>query len=81
MYHYVIELTSRFLIMGAADYWAFAWEYAIWNAAVAALQFWTDGLDPQMLSSTIERVHTAFLCSDSAQHLQYICYGYMFAIL
>ena len=40
MHHYMIELTSsRVLIMDATDYWSFAWEYSIWNAAVAALQF------------------------------------------
>ena len=58
--------------MDATDYWPFAWEYSIWNAAVTAPQFWMDDLDPPMLSNAIERVYIAFLCSDSAQHLQYI---------
>ena len=70
MHHYMIELTSRrFFIMDTTDYWLFAWEYSIWNAAVAALQFWMDDLDPLTLSNAIERVYTAFFCSDSAQHL------------
>ena len=69
----MIELTSRrFFIMDATDYWLFAQEYSIWNAAVTALQFWTENLDPQMLSNAIERVCTAFFCSDSTQHLRYI---------
>ena len=73
MNHYVIELTSRrFFIMDATDYWLFAQEYSIWNTAVPALQFWTNDLDPQMLSCSIERFYTAFFCSDSALHLQYI---------
>ena len=55
MHHYVIELTSRrFLTMDTTDYWLFVWEYSIWNAAVAALQFWTNNLNPQTLSSAIE---------------------------
>ena len=31
--------------MDATDYWPFAREYSIWNAAVAALQFWMADLD------------------------------------
>ena len=78
MHHYVIELTSRkFSIMDATDYWPFAWEYTIWNAAVKALQFWTD-LTPLTLSNAIERVYTAFFCSDSAQHLWYVAEEILF---
>ena len=58
--------------MDAADYWLFAREYSIWNAAVAALQFRMADLIPPMLSYAIEQVYTAFFCSDSAQHLRYI---------
>ena len=70
MHHYMIELTTgRFFIMDATEYWPFAHEFSIWNASVAAPQFWTEDLDPQTLSSAIERVSTAFFYSDSAQHL------------
>ena len=58
--------------MDATDYWLFAREYSIWNAAVAALQFWTADLDPQMLSNAVEQVYTTFFCSNSAQHLRNI---------
>ena len=58
--------------MDANDYWLFAWEYSIWNAAVAALQFWTNYLNLQTLSYAIERVYATFFYSDSALHLQYI---------
>ena len=40
--------------MDATDYWPFAREYSILNAAVAALQFWLADLDPPMLSNAIE---------------------------
>ena len=56
--------------MDATDYWPFAQEYSIWNAAVAALQFWMEDLDALMLSNA--RVYTAFFYSNSVQHLQYI---------
>ena len=39
--------------MDATDYWPFAREYSIWNAAVAALHFWMADLNPQMLSNAI----------------------------
>ena len=72
MHHYMIELTSgRFFIMNATEYWPFAHEFSIWNASVAALQFGTEELDSQTLSTTIERVYTAFFYSDSAQHLHW----------
>ena len=58
--------------MNATDYWPFAREYSIWNAAAAAVQFWMVDLDPPVLNNAIERVYTAFFCSDSAQHLRYI---------
>ena len=57
--------------MDATDYWPFAWEYSIWNAAITALQFWTADLDPLTLSNAIERVYTAFFGCGSAHHLLY----------
>ena len=47
--------------MNATDYWLFARAYSIWNATVATLQFWTTDLEPNILSTTIEQVYTAFL--------------------
>ena len=58
--------------MNATDYWPFAREYFIWNAAIAALQFWMADLDPQMLINAIEWVYKAFFCSNSAKHLRNI---------
>ena len=37
----------------------------MWNAAVAALQFWTVDLETNVLSSTIEQVYNAFFYSTS----------------
>ena len=46
--------------MNVTDYWPMAREYSIWNAVVAALQFWTANLKAHVLSSTIEQVYNAF---------------------
>ena len=55
--------------MDATEYWLFAHKFSIWNALVAALQFWTKDLDTQILSNTIKRVYAAFFYSDTAQLL------------
>ena len=51
--------------MNVTDYWPLAREYSIWNATVAALQFWTADLEAHVLSSTIEQVYTAFFYTTS----------------
>ena len=44
-------------------------EYSVWNAAVAALQFWTADLKAHMLGSTIEQVYNTFFYSTSTHLL------------
>ena len=56
-------------IMNAMDYWLLAREYLIWNAAVAALQFWTADPEPHVLSSTIEQVYNTFFYTTSTHLL------------
>ena len=51
--------------MNAMDYWPMTREYSVWNAAVAALQFWTADLDTHILGSTINQVFNAFFYSTS----------------
>ena len=51
--------------MNVTDYWPMAREYSVWNAAVAALQFWTADLEAYVLSSAIEQVYNAFFYSTS----------------
>ena len=55
--------------MDAPEYWSFAHKFSIWNTSVAALQFWMNDLDPQMLSTTVERGYTAFFHYYTAQQL------------
>ena len=55
--------------MNITDYWPMAREYSVWNAAVAALQFWTADLEAHILSSTIDQVYSAFFYSISTHLL------------
>ena len=51
--------------MNTTDYWPMPREYSVWNATIAALQFWTADLEAHVLSSTIEQVYNAFFYSTS----------------
>ena len=51
--------------MNTRDHWPMAREYSVWNAAVAALQFWRANLKAHVLSSAIEQVYNAFIYSTS----------------
>ena len=55
--------------MDPVNYWLMAREYSVWNATVAALQFWTADLRANVLSSTIEQVYNAFFFSTSTYML------------
>ena len=44
---------------------SFVRQYSIWNATVAALQFWTADLEPHILISTTEQVYNAFFYTTS----------------
>ena len=44
--------------METAEYWPMAWEYGIWNTAIASLQFWAEDLDPVTLGIASECVYT-----------------------
>ena len=65
--------------MNVTDYWPMARDYSIWNAAVAALLFWTADLEAHVLSSTTEEVYNAFfymtsthlLCQQSEDFFSY----------
>ena len=53
------------IIINVADYWPMAREYSIWNAIVAAPQFWTADLKVHILSNAIEQVYNAFFYTTS----------------
>ena len=60
------------ITMNTTDYWPMAREYSIWNAMVAALNFWTADLKAHTLSSTTEEVYRAFFYVPSAHTLHQI---------
>ena len=51
------------------DYWPMAWEYSIWNATIASIQFWTEDLDPVTLGIATECVNTTFFYTSTSQTL------------
>ena len=55
--------------MDPVGYWPMDREYSIWNATIAALQFWTADLKAHMLSIAIEQVYNAFFYSASTHLL------------
>ena len=55
--------------MDTADYWLIAWEYSIWNAAIASLQFWTEDLNPVTLGIATECVYTTFFYTSTSHTL------------
>ena len=55
--------------MDATDYWPMAREYLVWNAAIAALLFWTIDLNAHTINNSIEEVYSAFFYTASAQTL------------
>ena len=57
------------IIMNVTDYWPMAREYSIWNATVAALQFWTADIKAHVLSSATEQVYNAFFYTTSTHLL------------
>ena len=60
--------------MNATEYWPLAREYAIWNATVTTLQFWTAHLEPHTLSSTIDWVYNSFIYTSSALKILLGCF-------
>ena len=63
--------------MNVTDYWPMARKYSVWNATVAALQFWTADLKGNVLSSANKQVYNALfyltsthlLCQQSDEKL------------
>ena len=50
---YSFHLLLQDSTMDASQYWSFAREYSMWNAAVTALQLWMADHEPHILSYAI----------------------------
>ena len=66
---YHLDFYSIYVNMNTTDNWPMAREYLVWNAAIAALQFWTADLKAHTLSGTIEEVYSAFFYTASVHTL------------
>ena len=55
--------------METEEYWPMAWEYGIWNAAIASLQFWAEDLDPVTLGKASECVYYHFFWTPTSHTL------------
>ena len=55
--------------METAEYWLMACKYAIWNAATASLQFWTEDLDLITLGIASECIYTTFFWTPTSHTL------------
>ena len=71
--------------MNVTDYWPMAIEYSVWNAAVAALQFWTADFKVHVIISAIEQVYNAFFYTTSmyliCQHSEEVLFGHFMTTL
>ena len=71
--------------MNATDYLPLAREYLIWNATVAALQFWTADREACVLCSAIEQVYNAFFYTTSTnllcQQSEEVLFGHFMTML
>ena len=55
--------------METTEYWPMACKYAIWNAAIASLQFWAEDLDPITLGIASECIYTTFFWTPTSHTL------------
>ena len=67
----LLELYRNFTAttMETVEYWLMACKYAIWNAAIASLQFWTEDLDPITLAIALECIYTTFFWTPTSHTL------------
>ena len=70
-YHNTLEISSivHNINMETGEYWLMAWEYGIWNAAIASLQFWAEDLDPVTLGKASECVYYHFFWTPTSHTL------------
>ena len=55
-----------------------AWEYSIWNAAIASLQFWAEDLNPVTLGIASECIYTTFFWTPMSHTLHQLSEDVLF---
>ena len=58
-----------------------ACKYAIWNAAIASLQFWPEDLDPITLRTASECIYTTFFWTPTSHTLHQLSEDVLFGCL
>ena len=66
--------------METAEYWPMACKYAIWNTAIALLQFWAEVLDPITLGIASECVYTTFFWTPTSHTLHQLSEDVLFGM-
>ena len=64
--------------METAEYWPVACKYAIWNAAIASLQFWAEDLNPITLGMASECIYTTFFWTPTSRTLHQLSEDVLF---
>ena len=76
-----LEFPRYFTIttMETAEYWLMVWEYSIWNAAIASLQFWAEDSNPVTLGIASEHVYSTFFWTPTSHTLCQLSEDVLFA--
>ena len=64
--------------METTEYWLMACKYAIWNAAIASLQFGAEDLDPITLGIASECIYTTFFWTPTSHMLHQLSEDVLF---
>ena len=64
--------------MEDAEYWPMACKYAIWNAAIASLQFWAEDLNPVTLGIASKCIYTTFFWTPTSHMLHQLSEDVLF---
>ena len=64
--------------METAEYWPMAHKYAIWNVAIASLQFWAEDLDLITLGIASECIYTTFFWTPTSHTLHQLSEDVLF---
>ena len=64
--------------METAEYHLMTCEYAIWNAAIASLQFWAEDPDPFTLGISLECIYTTFFWTPTSHTLHQLSEDVLF---
>ena len=76
----LLEFSRNFTTttMETAEYWMMACKYAIWNTAIASLQFWAEDFDLITLGIASECIYTTFFWTPTSHTLHQLSEDVLF---